>query len=210
MVRRQILGDIGNLSAPPGSRDWAMAVRARLASSLHDAEFSAEEAKGWFDAMQTHQGWKQLVDAKDNRFLSYEAFCAAPLPFGLGYCLEDIDRIIRDRREKEAADRAKEAKPPGKTGRPEKGTHCVLLSKGSNDRRVAQIAKRRPDILERMKAGEFKSVRAAALEAGIVKPCFQCPIDPERAARLLEKHFTRAQFKRLLTFAFGGAWAEQV
>ncbi len=63
-------------------------------------------------------------------------------------------------------ERAKEAKPPGKTGRPEKGTQGVPLSKGSNDRRIAQIAKRRPDILDRMKAGEFKSVRAAALEGG--------------------------------------------
>ncbi len=31
------------------------------------------------------------------------------------------------------------------------------------------MAKGRPDILERMKAGEFRSVRAAAIAAGIVK-----------------------------------------
>jgi hypothetical protein len=35
---------------------------------------------------------------------------------------------------------------------------------------TARIARDRPDILERMKAGEFRSVRQAALEAGIVKP----------------------------------------
>jgi len=34
---------------------------------------------------------------------------------------------------------------------------------------VARIARDRPDILERMKAGEFTSVREAAREAGIIK-----------------------------------------
>jgi hypothetical protein len=32
-----------------------------------------------------------------------------------------------------------------------------------------RIARERPDILERMKKGEFESVRAAAIEAGIIK-----------------------------------------
>jgi hypothetical protein len=35
---------------------------------------------------------------------------------------------------------------------------------------AARLARDHPDILERMKRGEFRSVRAAALEAGIVKP----------------------------------------
>jgi hypothetical protein len=39
-----------------------------------------------------------------------------------------------------------------------------------------RIKEVRPDILDRMKAGEFSSVRAAALEAGIVEPSFQCPL----------------------------------
>lgn len=34
---------------------------------------------------------------------------------------------------------------------------------------AAKIARDRPDILKRMKAGEFKSARAAAIEAGIIK-----------------------------------------
>ncbi len=34
---------------------------------------------------------------------------------------------------------------------------------------VARIARDRPDILERMKAGAFTSVREAAREAGIIK-----------------------------------------
>jgi hypothetical protein len=69
---------------------------------------------------------------------------------------------------------------------------------------AARIARDRPDILERMKAGEFRSIRAAALEAGIVDPSFQCPDDPVKAARRVFKHFPdndlrifRAELKRL-------------
>jgi len=40
-------------------------------------------------------------------------------------------------------------------------------------------------------------VRAAALEAGIVKPSFTCPIDVDRAANLIKKHFTSDQLKKL-------------
>jgi hypothetical protein len=39
----------------------------------------------------------------------------------------------------------------------------------STDYLTARIARDRPDILERMKTGAYKSVRAAAIDAGIVK-----------------------------------------
>jgi hypothetical protein len=44
--------------------------------------------------------------------------------------------------------------------------------KGGNKQKylIARIARDRPDVLERMKKGEFLSVQAAAIEAGIVKP----------------------------------------
>jgi hypothetical protein len=40
---------------------------------------------------------------------------------------------------------------------------------------TARIARDRPDVLERMKAGEFPSVRQAAIAAGIVK--VKSPLD---------------------------------
>ena len=71
--------------------------------------------------------------------------------------------------------RAEEAKPlagHGEIGNGREGRVDVVNSTGGNgaDYLTARIARDRPDILERMKAGEFKSVRRAAIEAGIVKP----------------------------------------
>lgn len=72
--------------------------------------------------------------------------------------------------------------------------------KGGNDANylTAKIARDRPDILDRMKAGEFTSVRKAALEAGFIPPTVTIPIVPWRAARLLRKHFTGALWPALM------------
>ena len=72
---------------------------------------------------------------------------------------------------------AQEAKELGKHG----GDHMPgdrkqvddvnLLSQGGTQASylTSRIKRDHPEILERMKAGEFKSVRQAAIEAGIVK-----------------------------------------
>jgi hypothetical protein len=52
---------------------------------------------------------------------------------------------------------------PADNGRPKKGVEATPLPKGMNSKRIAaRIARDRPDVLERMKAVEFKGVRAAA------------------------------------------------
>lgn len=95
--------------------------------------------------------------------------------------------------------RAKEAKPLAKPGAPTGNQNAVreraekaepmsgknnignakVVSVSSGGRTAdyltARIARDRPDVLDRMKAGEFRSVRAAAIEAGIV------PDDPPPA-----------------------------
>jgi len=77
--------------------------------------------------------------------------------------------------EKSISDSANEATPIPKHGgdrksRDNQGVYVTLI-RGSNsaDYLTARIARDRPDILERMKAGEFPSVRQAAIEAGIVR-----------------------------------------
>jgi hypothetical protein len=50
-----------------------------------------------------------------------------------------------------------------------KQPHEKAKAGNRSDYLVARIARDRPDILERMKAGEFTSVREAAREAGMIK-----------------------------------------
>ena len=74
---------------------------------------------------------------------------------------------------------------------PEQGTSAVYLT--------ARLRRDCPDIADRLDAGEFPSVRAAALEAGIVKPSFQCPTDPDKAARRILRHFQGDRLAALLS-----------
>ena len=82
----------------------------------------------------------------------------------------------------------------------------VKSVQGGNERTylARRLLRDRPDLFERLEAGEFSSVRQAALEAGIVKPTFTCPIDPERAANLILKHFELKNVKTLIQLLNSG------
>ncbi len=69
----------------------------------------------------------------------------------------------------------------------------------SADYLTARIARDRPDILERMKTGEYRSVRQAAIEAGIVnaKTRYSLPSDPIAAGRYLAQRVDDAWFEAL-------------
>jgi hypothetical protein len=72
--------------------------------------------------------------------------------------------------------------------------HTLIRGSGRGGYLTARIARDRPDILERMKAGEFSSVRQAAKEAGIVNERLSVPADPTRAAQYLKRRFTKTEF----------------
>jgi len=57
------------------------------------------------------------------------------------------------------------------------------------------IARDRPDILERMKQGEFRSVRAAAIEAGITKPkqTWTAPTDIPKLVRAIRQRYNETE-----------------
>jgi hypothetical protein len=60
-----------------------------------------------------------------------------------------------------------------------------IMQRGTNaDYLTARIARDRPDILGRLEAGESRSVRAAAREAGLVRPTATMDIDDPDAAGL--------------------------
>jgi hypothetical protein len=206
--RRTSLDELGDPAAAPGSRPWAVWVRDQLQASLHDTSYSAERLQGYRDAIRQHEGWRQLSDPSGFRFRSYAAFCKAKPPFGLGRPAEEIDALLAERKS------AQEHAEAPLTLLPDKGpaTDEERLSINNNvinrptrqgndpGYLTARIARDHKDILARMRAGEFPSVRAAALEAGIVKPRVQVEPTPEGLARAARKHIPEqiAELVRLL------------
>jgi hypothetical protein len=95
---------------------------------------------------------------------------------------------------------AENAKTLGGHGGDRTGEQGVIgtLSRGSNqsDYLTARIARDRPDVHDRMKAGEFASVRQAAIVAGIVK--VPTPLDVLRRAWARASVGERQEFLKLI------------
>lgn len=65
---------------------------------------------------------------------------------------------------------------------------------------LRRLARDAPDVLERVKAGEFKSARAAAIEAGIIKPVptIRLVDDTSKVAAALRRHLSHEQLADLV------------
>lgn len=74
-------------------------------------------------------------------------------------------------------------------GRGKRGKESIPLSKGPTvDRLAARLKRDHPEIAVPIANGEFKSIRQAALETGIVRPMRSIPIDtPDNAIRALRR-----------------------
>jgi HEAT repeat protein len=62
----------------------------------------------------------------------------------------------------------------------------------------ARLRRDHPSIFDRLEAGEFRSVRAAALEAGIVQPYVSLPLLPNSAAAAIRRHFSPEAITELI------------
>jgi hypothetical protein len=80
------------------------------------------------------------------------------------------------------------------------------VSSESWDRILPRIARDAPEILDRVKAGEFRSARAAAIEAGIIKPVptIRLVEDLAKVAAGIRKHLTAEQVQQLVLELTGG------
>lgn len=173
-VRHSSLFDLDSI-APLGSRTWAEESR----QSIQDALDHAVDGKVKFtDAMRyfwRHGGWKLLEDASGMAFQDIRSFALAKRPHGLHMSLQVFKAFMKDigKATEEISDYAETHPLPehGEIGGGHSRVDSVNSAKGGNstDYLARRIARDRPDILERMKSGQYKSVRAAAKDAGIVR-----------------------------------------
>ena len=198
-AREAILFDPGDLSAPKGSMAWVRAVHIEAKQALNDAATTKEHVMSWVNALRENNHFRLLQDANGRQFMLWEEFCTTAQPIGLGYSPDAIEAIIAERASIEALAETTRKARDEKGGRPEKHSDKLGLPTGSTNakRLTARIARDRPDILVRMKAGEFKSVRAAAREAGLVRD--PSPLDLLRKAWKKASADERIAFKRWIT-----------
>lgn len=179
-VRSYLLDELGDPDAPAGSRSWCLYTANEIRKMLYDKQQLGARLHDYVSAFQERQGWQELG------FLTWEDFCVKRLQVR-------ADEVEAEARARIAAI-AESVKPLNGHGGNRQLDNCqvaISSTDGGNDPEylTARIARDRPDILERMKAGEYKSVRSAAIDAGIIDPDktrrYSLPTDPTAAARYL-------------------------
>jgi len=121
----------------------------------------------------------------------------------LGVTIEESKRIVVFRTAQARAMDPLELAKPGEIGRG-RGSDTTSNDERGADYQTARIARDRPDILQRMQAGEYDSVRRAALDAGVIKPLIRLQATPEAFARAARKHLTADQIEQLVEMLEAG------
>lgn len=196
--------EMGDVDAPTSTRMWAAGIRTKLQVGLKEIRTEAHHLDFWASLTRDKEIYRLLDDGNGKFFTSYEDFCCCPYPWGLGYEKTDIERIIIERKQTQAADIAANAVPLMEhgTNQHKMGGHSNGMSSKTHVSTSSYVASRlkreRPDLIEKVASGEIKSMRAAAIQAGFVKKSVQLPADPKGIARGLKRHLTELEVAYLI------------
>jgi len=161
----------------PGSAEW---LKWHLDGVRQGALQIAADSRPFIHSvreLQEHKAWELYFD---NEPKTWERFCAEAIKAEPAFVaiIDEGVKVLEERKhqgpitERQAIEAAKSAKALPRNGEVGNGRSSP------SDRRAtygetssylaARIARDRPDILEEMKAGKYRSVRAAAIDAGII------------------------------------------
>ena len=181
--RASVLDDVGNPDAQPGSRDWARWFVLRAKKRRQDLESDASSLRELLNDLAKFEAWKPLGLA------SFSMLCSREIDLSM----DEVEAILAAKPGQTIRDAVL-----GKHGGDRKSKKAkdqddnIILIPGQGTSKaylLARLNRDNPEIKARLDAGEFASVRAAAIEAGIVSRSFQCPEDPAKAAKRLKLHF---------------------
>ena len=163
-------------SEAANDEELAKIMRLKYPAACGNLERDAGFFSRMVEGVREYDAWKVIG------FASFEDFCKAEL----GKTLCEVEQIVSGVRVLQATGRTAPITPAEaiaaapkiqtltdagkKGGRGKKAPDNVRGFNGnSQDYLAARINRDHPEIAERVKAGEFKSIRAAAIVAGIVK-----------------------------------------
>lgn len=165
--------DLGDLSAPQGSVPWCVGVRERARTALKSARTTREEVQAWVTALRENGNYQNLTDREGIPFLTWEALCEEPPPYGFGCSADEVDVLIEAKplAQRLAAD--PKVKPLADVGPPTKDEMGQSLQGKDYGNGASYIVRRlkrdAPEIAQALARGEYPSARAAGIAAGIIK-----------------------------------------
>lgn len=181
--KERALDELGDPDAPIGSRPWSLWLANEIRKTLYDKQQFGTRLRYLVETFKQYAAWQELG------FLTWEDFCAKRL------------QVEPEKIEVEIVLRVQ-----GRPAKDEKLDNYQVFSAEqmgggtSADYLTARIARDRPDILAALRRGEYKSVRQAAIAAGIVTPKVRhsVPDDPSQAGRYLAERVDRAWMEQMI------------
>lgn len=189
----------GLLAVQPNKLAHNDVVVTALAHAVSDGGHGLSYVPGLIKRVITENCWQERevsVLKEVARFGAFVEFVMAHPPRGLGTDLRTIRQLCADDMEAvDLLDRV-EQRPAS--------IHAVDNINGterptgtSTGQAIRRLRKDCPDLHARVLAGEL-SPHAAAVEAGFRPRTLTIPVDPERAARTILRHFDHEQISRLV------------
>jgi hypothetical protein len=198
-----------------GSQTDAKRLRARLQQVLAGAVRVNETLELLVETAREHAIYLMLQGPDGRYFDTWEAFCVAPVPYGLGIPAAALHAVILERTDPQArARRALTAAPvrllptggqPGHapTRRP-KGADMALpypkprRAVNGGDYWLARLRRDHPELLRKVATGALPSIMAAAVEAGLVQRRLTVVGNPMAMARAIVCEFSEAEQAQIL------------
>lgn len=225
MVREvgRVVIEAGDPTAAPGTRPWAVSLLHELQSGLADIQTTNRRISDLLGAMERTSGWRHLEGADGRSYPTYEAFCAAPPPFGLGIPVDELKGLLTDASEAsvrvakvkqlhmlEVQDqqdrRERGGQAHNQNARKDKTNVDIINIRSprpdgtSSQLSLRRLRKARPELHQQVLAGE-KSPHSAMVEAGLRKKTVSVEFTIEGFARFIHRRFSedeRATLKELL------------
>lgn len=175
-VSTATLNEAGDLSAPEGSREWAIAVRDQLVKALSERGSNTAGIGTYLRLLDEHKGYRQLTDASGKPFASLRGFSNYRRPWGLNIPADTLKRM--------AAVDLNDVEPVGKQGKRKNGNENPDQDFSSDSRAgiIARLKKdKKFDLADQVIGGLMTATDAGRL-AGYIKPRATIRLDNAKSA----------------------------
>jgi hypothetical protein len=171
---------------------------ATLQQLMADGGFAIRELPEYIKTLLDKGIWRDRIVKQTGRraqFENFQQFVESPLVDGLGASIEQIRSLCREDTESiDLIDRELQ-RPPGGDKRSKEATSVNNVNVdrpqgNASATALRRLRKDRSDLHAKVIAGEL-SAHSAMIEAGFRPKTITVPVDPQRAARAIQRHFTQ-------------------
>jgi hypothetical protein len=182
-----------------GSHYDAKQLRAKIQQLLAAVDRAHDQVRLLCELARERQIHRMLEGPTGAYFRDFTEFCVAPQPWGLGLNEALIEELAKEHRDPKRQARLVLEGPLLLQTRsaPRKGRDAATVPSRGTPYSLQRLKRDRPDLLERVAAGEL-TIQAAAEQAGHRPPFTGVLVEPQSLARLIVSRLDDAQQRQVV------------